>query len=61
LRLGLFGKAEGLLLADMPIAPVYFYVRSMLIQPTVKGWFPTILDHHPYKYVYLDAAAAPGR
>lgn len=61
LRLGLFGKAEGLLLADMPIAPVYFYVRSMLIQPMVKGWFPTILDHHPYKYVYLDGAATPGR
>ncbi len=56
-RLGLFAKAEGLLLAEMPIAPVYFYVRSMLIQPRVKGWSPTLLDHHPYKHVYLEAAA----
>ena len=60
-RLGLFAQAEGLLLADMPIAPVYFYVRSMLIQTSVKGWHPTILDHHPYKYVYLETAPATGR
>jgi oligopeptide transport system substrate-binding protein len=60
-RLGQFAQAEGLLLADMPIAPVYFYVRSMLVQPSVKGWNPTLLDHHPYKYVYLETTPAPGR
>jgi len=59
-RLALFGKAEGILLAEMPIAPVYFYVRTMLIQPTVQGWYPTLLDHHPYKHVSLDPAAEAG-
>jgi oligopeptide transport system substrate-binding protein len=36
------------------VAPIYFYVRSMLIRPSVKGWHPTLLDHHPYKYVWLE-------
>ena len=40
---------------EMPIIPIYFYVRSLLIQPSVKGWHPNILDHHPYKYVSLAA------
>ena len=33
--------------------PLYFYVHLTLRHPTVKGWYPTLLDHHPYKYVYL--------
>lgn len=49
-----FQQAEALLLADAPILPVYFYTHAFLIRPAVKGWFPTILDHHPYKYVYFE-------
>ena len=52
----LFGQAEAILIDEMPVAPVYFYVRTMLIQPSVQGWFPTLLDHHPYKHVRLTAA-----
>jgi len=48
-----FQSAEALLLEEAPIIPIYFYVRSMLIQPSVRGWYPTILDHHPYKHVHL--------
>ena len=50
----LLHSAETLLLSDVPIIPVYFYTHVFLIQPSVKGWHPTLLDHHPYKYVYLD-------
>jgi oligopeptide transport system substrate-binding protein len=49
-----FQKAEAILLDEAPILPVYFYTHAFLIRPSVKGWFPTILDHHPYKYVYLE-------
>ncbi|MBT4815018.1 MAG: peptide ABC transporter substrate-binding protein [Lentisphaerae bacterium] len=52
-RLACFQQAEAILLEEVPIVPIYFYVRSMLIQPSVRGWHPTILDHHPYKHVYL--------
>ncbi len=49
-----FQQAEAILLDDAPILPVYFYTHAFLIRPEVKGWWPTILDHHPYKYVYLE-------
>ena len=49
-----FQQAEAILLEDAPILPVYFYTHAFLIRPEVKGWWPTILDHHPYKHVYLE-------
>lgn len=54
-RVELFDRAEAILMDELPIAPIYFYVRSMLIRPSVQNWCPTILDHHPYKYVFLQA------
>jgi oligopeptide transport system substrate-binding protein len=53
-RYAAFQKAEAILLDDAPILPVYFYTHAFLIHPSVKGWFPTILDHHPYKHVRLE-------
>jgi oligopeptide transport system substrate-binding protein len=53
-RYAAFQKAEALLLDDAPILPVYFYTHAFLLQPSVKAWFPTILDHHPYKHVRLE-------
>jgi len=53
-RNALFQRAEALLLEDAPLIPIYNYNHIFLIQPSVKGWHPTLLDHHPYKYVYLE-------
>lgn len=53
-RNALFQKAEGLLLNDAPIIPIYHYTHIFLLQPSVKGWHPTLLDHHPLKYVWLE-------
>lgn len=52
-REALLQKAESLLLDEVPIIPIYHYTHVFLIQPSVKNWNPTLLDHHPYKYVYL--------
>lgn len=57
-RYGILGQAETILMDDSPMIPIYFYTRIYLIKPSVKGWYPTFLDHHPYKYVYLDASAS---
>lgn len=48
--------AEMLLLEALPVLPIYHYVTAYLLHPSVKGWYPTPLDWHPYKYVYLEAA-----
>lgn len=50
----LLQKAEGVLLEDAPIIPIYHYTHVFLIQPSVRNWHPTQLDHHPYKHVYLE-------
>lgn len=49
-----YAQAERILLEDAAILPLYFYVTHYLKAPYVKGWFPTLLDWHPYKAVYFD-------
>ena len=34
--------------------PIYHYTHVFLLQPSVTGWYPTLLDHHPYKHVWLE-------
>ncbi|MEO7796514.1 MAG: peptide ABC transporter substrate-binding protein [Opitutaceae bacterium] len=53
-RAAYFQKAEALMLAASPIAPLYYNTHVFLLQPSVKGWHPTLLDHHPYKHVWLE-------
>lgn len=55
-RFEIFQKAEEILMTEVPIIPFYFYRSKSLVQPSVKGWYPNILDHHPYKHVYLEGA-----
>ena len=52
-RMDHFQTCEDLLATEVPILPLYFYVHLTLRHPSVKGWHPTLLDHHPYKHVYL--------
>lgn len=52
-RNALYAKAEAILLAEAPIIPLYHYTHVFLLKPSVQGWGPTLLDHHPYKAVWL--------
>lgn len=54
-RLERFQEAEALLLAEAPILPLYFYRSKSLVHPAVQGWHRNLLDHHPFKHVYLSA------
>ena len=47
-------KAEEILIDNMPIIPLYTYVRSYQLSPDVKGFYPHILDHHHPKFIYLE-------
>ena len=53
-RLELFERSETILMNELPIIPLLFLPSKSLIQPSVKGWKPSILDHHPYKHIYLE-------
>lgn len=54
-RYELFQQAEKILMDEVPIIPVYFYKNKSLVRKSVKNWKPSLLDRHPYKYVYLEA------
>jgi len=53
-RAALLSQAEERLLAAVPVIPIYHYAHACLIRRTVKGWHSTLLDHHPYKHVWLE-------
>jgi oligopeptide transport system substrate-binding protein len=55
-RRELWRKAEATMLDAAPIIPIYFYTHVFLIRPSVHGWYPTLLDHHPYQEVWLEGS-----
>jgi oligopeptide transport system substrate-binding protein len=52
-RLKLLSEAERLLLADLPVLPLYFYVSKQLVKPWVAGFEPNLLDHHPSRHLRI--------
>lgn len=53
-RFGILRKAEYILMTELPIIPIYFYVSASLVQTGVRNWHPNILNHRVYKNVYLE-------
>jgi len=54
-RARLLAQAERILVDDLPILPIYFYVSQSLVKPHVLGWQSNILDHHPTRYLAIAA------
>jgi oligopeptide transport system substrate-binding protein len=50
----LYQKMDAILVDEVPIIPIYYYTRVRALSPKVKGFYPTLLDNHPYKYIYLE-------
>ena len=47
-RAAMLEQAEGILLEEMPVMPIYFYVSKNLVSTRVKGWQDNLQD---YEYV----------
>ena len=45
----LLREAEGILLEDLPILPIYAYASKNLVDPRLGGFFENALDEHPPK------------
>lgn len=52
-RAALMHNAERMLLEDLPVIPIYFYVTKHLVSPRVVGWQGNIMDHHYSKHMRL--------
>lgn len=46
-RLELFSQAEAILMDELPIIPIYFYVSINMVHPRVKYFYGNIQDVHP--------------
>jgi len=52
-RAGYLEEAERILLSDLPIMPIYYYVTDRLIKPWVAGYESNIMNHHHTKYLRI--------
>jgi len=48
-----YQQMDAILMEDCPVLPIFYYTRVYALSPKVLGWYPTLLDNHPYKYVDL--------
>ena len=48
-RFDLLSEAEGIMLEDMPIIPIYWYVHTFLLRPELKNLNHSVLEHRCYK------------
>ena len=53
-RFAVLRRAERELMDGMPIAPISHYSRNYLLHTAVRGWYPKLLDNHPWKHVYFE-------
>ncbi|MCW5725261.1 MAG: peptide ABC transporter substrate-binding protein [Maricaulaceae bacterium] len=44
-------RAEQMMLDDMPIIPIAFYVSKSLVNPRVTGWIDNVVDIHRSRYL----------
>ena len=50
----LYRKAEEIVVAAMPRIPLYFYTKSTLVKPWVKGYWGWSRNAHAYQYLWID-------
>jgi oligopeptide transport system substrate-binding protein len=58
-RMKMLEQAEQILMAEMPIIPVFFYVSRNLVKPKVRGWYNNLRDDHPIRSIWIDPNVDP--
>ena len=53
-RYEIYQKMDAILVDELPVIPIYYYTRFYALNPKVKGYYPTLLDNHPYKYISIE-------
>ncbi len=53
-RMRILESAERLLMEEMPIIPVYFYVSRNMVRPHVRGFYNNLQDTHPLSAIWID-------
>ncbi|HEY3395828.1 MAG TPA: ABC transporter substrate-binding protein, partial [Lacipirellulaceae bacterium] len=53
-RIEILQSAERLLMEEMPIIPIYYYVSRNMVRPRVRGLYNTLQDMHPLHAIWID-------
>lgn len=53
-RLALLQEAEGILMQEQPIIPLYYYSSKNMVRPYVKNFYHNIQDLHPLYTIGID-------
>jgi oligopeptide transport system substrate-binding protein len=53
-RTEILQSAERLLMDEMPIIPIYYYVSRNVVRPRVRGFYNNLQDLHPLRTVWID-------
>ena len=53
-RLAIFAQAEGILLDELPVLPIYTYTSKHLVHPSVKNLGTNILDQNYFRDMFLE-------
>jgi len=59
-RYELYKEAETILIEAMAILPIYTYKTKHLVDPSVKGMPPNIMDHYNFKFISLEPVSDQG-
>ena len=54
LRMTMLHEAENILMNDLPIMPIYFYTRPMLVKPWLVDYIASSLGYTDFKWAYVD-------
>src|SRR5690606_22908148 len=57
-RIRLMQQAEQILMDELPIIPIYFYVSKNMVNPRVKGFHSNIQDIHPLELLSIEEPSA---
>ena len=53
-RLRILEQAERILMDELPIIPLYFYVSKNMVKPHVRGFYNNLQDMHPVGAMWID-------
>lgn len=53
-RMEIFQQAERILMDELPILPIYFYVSKNMVKPYVRGFYNNVQDVHPVAAMWID-------
>ncbi len=53
-RIEILESAERILMEEMPIIPIYYYVSRNMVRPRVRGLYNTLQDMHPLHAIWID-------